>query len=90
MASPITTAEQANRFARAIVSDICLYNEEKIVRGFQQDTLFEEIQEEIQKGLELYQERVTKELLASNRFFENALIDLIFQEKGEQVPSQIW
>ncbi len=90
MASPITTAEQANRFARAIVSDICLYNEEKIVRGFQQDTLFEEIQDEIQKGLELYQERVTKELLASNRFFENALIDLIFQEKGEQVPSQIW
>ena len=70
MASPITTAEQANRFARAIVSDICLYNEEKIVRGFQQDTLFEEIQDEIQKGLELYQERVTKELLASNRFFE--------------------
>ena len=90
MASPITTAEQANRFARAIVSDICMYNEEKIVRGFQQDTLFEEIKEEIQKGLELYQERVSKELLAANPFFENALIDLIFQEKGEQVPSQIW
>ncbi len=90
MPSPITTAEQANRFARAIVSDICMYNDEKIVRGFQQDTLFEEIKEEIQKGLELYQERVSKELLVANPFFENALIDLIFQEKGEQVPSQIW
>jgi hypothetical protein len=90
MISPITNTEQANRFARAIVSDICMYNEEKIVRGFQQDRLFEEIKEEIQKGLELYQERVSKELLVTNPFFENALVDLIFQEKGEQVPSQIW
>jgi len=88
--SSITRPEQANRLARAIVSDICLYNEEKIVAGIQKDTLFDDIEEELQKGLELFEERVDKTLIAENNFFEKAIVDLIFYEKGEQVPSQIW
>jgi hypothetical protein len=86
----ITTPELANRLARAIASDICLYNEDKIVRGIQQDTLFDEIAGEIQEGQDLYVTRVSRELVEGANFYERALVDLIFKAKGEQTPSQIW
>ena len=38
---------KAMRLARAIASDISLYNEQKIVRGIEQDNLFETLKDEI-------------------------------------------
>ena len=46
----IDTEEAARRLARAIASDLSLYNEEKIVRGIEGDSLFEELSEEIEEG----------------------------------------
>jgi uncharacterized hydantoinase/oxoprolinase family protein len=46
----IETEEAARRLARAIASDVSLYNEEKIVRGIENDSLFVELNEEIEEG----------------------------------------
>ena len=90
MTQLISEPIKANRLARTIISDICLYNEEIIVIGIQQDTLFADIDDELQKGLDLYQERVDKELIQTTNFYERAIVDIIFHEKGEMIPSKIW
>ena len=42
----IETEEAARRLARAIASDLSLYNEEKIIRGIEHDSLFDELMDE--------------------------------------------
>ena len=54
----IETDEAARRLARAIASDLSLYNEEKIVQGIQSDDLFATLSEEIEEGRALYKSRV--------------------------------
>ena len=58
----IETEEAARRLARAIASDLSLYNEDKIVSGIQNDNLFESLAEEIEEGRALYKRRVSPEL----------------------------
>lgn len=90
MPEPIDAPELANRLARAIASDIALYNEEKIVKGIKEDSLFEELADEVQEGRKLYESRVAKDLFSQSNFYNQALVDLVFKVKGEQVPSKIW
>ena len=54
----IETEEAARRLARAIASDLSLYNEEKIVQGIQGDNLFDVLAEEIEEGRALFKSRV--------------------------------
>ncbi len=58
----IETEEAARRLARAIASDLSLYNEDKIVSGIQSDTLFDALAEEIEEGRALFKRRVSPEL----------------------------
>ena len=46
----IETEEAARRLARAISSDLALYNEEKIAEGIRNDSLFDVMVDEIQEG----------------------------------------
>ena len=46
----IETEEAARRLARAIASDLSLYNEEKITQGVKDDDLFGALEEEIEEG----------------------------------------
>jgi len=84
----IETEEAARRLARAIASDVSLYNEEKIVRGLEQDSLFDELNEEIEEGRALYKSRVSPELYHRN-FYDRALVDILIRSKGH-VKSKIW
>ncbi len=84
----IETDEAARRLARAIASDLSLYNEEKINRGIAEDKLFSEISEEIEEGRALFKSRVTPELFAKN-FYDRAVIDILIRSKGS-VPSKMW
>lgn len=83
------TPEAAMRWARAIASDIALYNEEKIVRGIQEDTLFEDLKPELEEGLALYKSRVSSELLETTNFYYRAVVDVIIKNKGH-IESRIW
>ncbi|HEY3497590.1 MAG TPA: hypothetical protein VGK73_22990 [Polyangiaceae bacterium] len=84
----IETEEAARRLARAIASDVSLYNEEKIVRGLEHDTLFDVLSEEIEEGRALYKSRVSPDLYHRN-FYDRALVDILIRSKGH-VKSRIW
>lgn len=84
----IETEEAARRLARAIASDLSLYNEEKIVQGIQGDNLFETLADEIEEGRALFKSRVAPELYAKN-FYDRAIIDILVRSKGH-VQSKLW
>jgi hypothetical protein len=85
----IETPEQAMRLARAICSDVSLYNEEKIIRGIENDTFFDALKEELEEGRELYKSRVHPELYSRTNFYDRAIIDVILKPKGH-IKSKIW
>ena len=84
----IETEEAARRLARAIASDLSLYNEDKILEGLQADNLYEALEEEIEEGLELFRSRVTPDLLEKN-FYDRAIIDLLIKSKGH-IKCKLW
>jgi len=75
--------------ARVICSDVALYNEEKIIRGIQEDTFFDLMEEELQEGRELYRSRVSPELYARSNYYDRAIVDVILRAK-RHVRSKIW
>jgi EAL domain-containing protein (putative c-di-GMP-specific phosphodiesterase class I) len=54
--------EVARRIARAVVSDIALYNAKKVEEGVRNDNLFEILREEIEEGQGYYLSRVDPEI----------------------------
>ena len=90
MALPlIATPEQANRLARAICSDLSLYNEQKIVRSIEQDNFFDALREELEEGRDLYRSRVSPDLYGRTNYYDKAIVDVILRPKGH-VKSRIW
>ncbi len=85
----IEAPEQAIRLARAICSDVSLYNEEKIVRSIEQDTFFDALREELEEGRELYKSRVSPDLYGRTNYYDRAIVDVILRPKGH-VKSRIW
>jgi hypothetical protein len=84
----IDSEEAARRLARAIASDISLYNEEKIVRGIQNDSLFDEITEQIEEGRALFNSRVSPSLYPKN-YYDRALVDILIRSKAH-IKSPLW
>ena len=84
----IETEEAARRLARAIASDLSLYNEETIVEGITQDRLFEKLTDEIEEGRALFKSRVAPQLYAKN-FYDRAIIDILVRSKGH-IKSPMW
>ncbi|MCK9459749.1 MAG: hypothetical protein M0R80_08930 [Proteobacteria bacterium] len=84
----IETEEAARRLARAIASDLSLYNEDKILEGLQADNLYEILAEEIEEGRELFRGRVMPELFGLN-FYDRAIIDLLIKSKGH-IKCKLW
>jgi len=85
----IETPEQAIRLARAICSDVSLYNEEKIVRSIEQDNFFDALRDELEEGRELYRSRVAPALFSRTNYYDRAIVDVILRSKGH-VKSRIW
>ena len=84
----IETEEAARRLARAIASDISLYNEAKIVTGLSNDDLFGTLSEEIEEGRALFKSRVAPSLFDKN-FYDRAIIDILIRSKGH-LKSKMW
>lgn len=79
----------ARRIARAVVSDIALYNSRKVEEGIAKDDLFELLKEEIEEGRNYYQSRVDPDVAGSTNFFNEALVDVLIKPMG-RVPSKAW
>lgn len=85
----IEETDKAVRLARAIASDISLYNEEKIKEGIQNDSLFDTLASEFDEGRELYRTRVSPALDAEGQLFWHAIVNIIVRSKGH-IRSKVW
>jgi hypothetical protein len=85
----IEDPDKAVRLARAIASDISLYNEEKIKEGIQNDTFFDSVSAELDEGRNLYLSRVSPTLDPESHFYWQAIVNIIIRSKGH-IKSKIW
>lgn len=85
----IRDPEVARRIARAVVSDIALYNAKKVEEGIAKDTLFDLLRGEIDEGRDYYVSRVDPELARSTNYFNEALVDVLVKPTG-RIPSKAW
>jgi hypothetical protein len=85
----IDKPEMAWRRARAIASDVSLYNEKKIVEGIENDDLFTRIHDEIEEGRELYRSSIAPDLYGRTNYYDRAVVDIIVRSKGH-IKSKIW
>lgn len=84
----ITNREQAARLARAILSDVAIYNTEKVENGIKNDNIFDVLAEEIEEGRQHFLSRVSPEL-EPERMFELTLVDILIKRAGK-IESTIW
>ncbi len=80
--------DRARMLARAIASDLMLYNEERLTKAIQNDAVFEDLAEEIEEGRTLFKSRVTDEIYELN-LYDCAIVDVMIKSKGH-VKSKIW
>lgn len=85
----IKDPEVARRKARAIASDILIYNRDKLKDGVKNDNLFEVLEEVIEEGREYYNSIIAPELLDGTNFFNLAIVDILVKSGGD-VESKIW
>jgi len=85
----ISEPEAAKRLARAIASDIALYNEPKVKQGIEGDSFFDLLAKEIEEGRQHYNNKVDAGLRSKTNFFDRAIIDVILKRRGH-IKSKIW
>jgi predicted Zn finger-like uncharacterized protein len=69
--------DKARRLARALVSDILVYNRDKRDQALKQGNLVQILGPEIKKSWEVYKERVTPEVANSTNHFREALNEIL-------------
>lgn len=80
--------DQVRRLARAIISDVAIYNREKVEQGIKNDNIFELLADELAEGRQHFNSRVTPELAASN-LFNIAIVDVLIKRAGK-IEASIW
>jgi hypothetical protein len=84
----IENPDQAKRLARAILSDVAIYNREKVEAGIKNDNLFDILTDELEEGRQHYNSRVAPGLSGVN-FFDLAIVDVLVKRAGK-IESSIW
>jgi hypothetical protein len=85
----IETPEQAMRLARAIISDIAIYNREKVEDGIRNDNIFDLLTEELDEGRKHFETRVAPSLAEGN-IYDTAVVDILIKRTGSKIESTIW
>jgi hypothetical protein len=89
MAKLVDNPKLALRLARAIVSDIALYNQEKVKEGIKNDSVFEVLSEELAEGREHFYGRVSPDLGERDHLYDRAIVDVMIKQAGK-IESSIW
>ena len=89
MARLVENPALAFRLARAIVSDVALYNQSKVEEGIKNDSIFTLMAEELDEGREHFYARVSPELANREHMFERAIVDVMIKQAGK-IESSIW
>lgn len=85
----VENPDLAFRLARAIVSDIALYNQDKVAAGIKNDNIFEVLAEELEEGREHFHSRVAENLENRDQLYERAIVDVMIRQAGK-IESAIW
>ncbi len=89
MARLVENPDLAFRLARAIVSDIALYNQDKVNEGIKNDSIFDLMTDELEEGREHFYSRVSPELPNREHLYERAIVDVMIKQAGK-IESSIW
>ncbi len=89
MARVVDNPQIAFRLARAIVSDVALYNQSKVKEGIENDTIFELLNDELQEGRDHFLTRVSAEIENRNQLYDRAIVDIMIKQAGK-IKSSIW
>jgi hypothetical protein len=73
--------EKARRFARIIVSDIALYNQEAVMEGLRNGTFYELLKNDVTEGRELYEKRVPAAVRTKKDYYQEAFDNFIETQK---------
>ena len=76
--------EKARRFARLIVSDIALYNQDMVAEGLRKGTFFELLRDDITEGRSLYDKRVPESIRTTKDYYQEAFDDFIAAKKKQR------
>ena len=69
--------QDARRFARLLVSEIKLYNEQKVKDGFERGDLYERLREEIDRSRQMYAKRVHPSVAPRYDYFHHELVNTL-------------
>jgi hypothetical protein len=75
----------ARRFARLLVSEIKLYNEQKVNEGRSQGNIYERLREDIDRSRQMYDKRVAPPVAARHDYFHQELVNTL----AEGDPSKL-
>lgn len=75
--------EKAKRLARIIVSDIALYNQDRVEEGVRNGTFFTLLADEIGEGRKLFNERVAAEVPQRERILQDTFENFIERRRSE-------
>jgi hypothetical protein len=77
----------ARRFARLLVSEIKLYNEQKVVDGRTQSDLYPRLREYIDRAREMYDKRVKPEVAQKYDYFHHELVNTLAEGDAAKLGS---
>jgi hypothetical protein len=77
----------ARRFARLLVSEIKLYNEQKVRDGREQGNLYERLQEEIDRSRQMYDKRVAPNVASRYDYFHHELVNTLAEGNPAKLGS---
>ncbi len=75
----------ARRFARLLVSEIKLYNEQKVSEGRSQGNIYDRLREDIDRSRQMYDKRVAPPVAARHDYFHQELVNTL----AEGDPSKL-
>jgi hypothetical protein len=82
----------ARRFARLLVSEIKLYNEQKVREGRTQGDIYERLREDIDRSRQMYDKRVAPPVAARYDYFYHELVSTLAEgdpsKLGSDYPDQ--
>jgi len=75
----------ARRFARLLVSEIKLYNEQKVRDGREQGNLYERLREEIDRSRQMYDKRVAPNVASRYDYFHHELVNTLAEGNADRL-----
>jgi len=69
--------EEARRFARLLVSEIRLYNEQAVQAGKISRDIYQRLQDDIDRSREMYEQRVSADVRGSSNYFHDELVRIL-------------